>query len=243
MRRRTRLISFLAGLIVLAAAGTAQARVNPHFFGVIHNSYSPVSGSDLSNMRRGRVGGVRWVLFWPAVQPASGVFQWATADAVTGDLASRGIPVLPVVEVSPSWVEPDDGMPPIDSPAARQSWTEFLQALVNRYGPDGSYWTQIYPSQHPSGIPSPPPVRAWQIWNEPNLPKYFTSPTPVDDYAKLVRISHNAIDAVDPAARIVLGGMPGLVPNTVPSWRFLDRLYKKRVKPAFDAVALHPYAH
>src|SRR5215210_7770003 len=238
---RARLIVLLAALVALASPSVAQARVSPHFFGVIHNAYWPVPASDLDNMDQGGVGGVRWGVYWSAVEPIPGTFRWSIPHAVVGALASKGIPVLPVISGSPAYAALNATTPPVDSPAAQQHWTEFLRAMVGRYGPNGKYWTDVYPQQYPGA--SPQPIRAWQIWNEPNLPKYFTSLSPIDDYAKLVRISHDAIGAVDPGARIILGGMPGLVPDKVPSWRFLDRLYSKRVKPYFDAVALHPYAH
>ena len=45
----------------------------------------------------------------------------------------------------------------------------YLAALVERYGPDGTFWTD-----HPE-LPKHP-LREWQIWNEPHLPAYWDAP-------------------------------------------------------------------
>ena len=81
---RARLIVLLAALVALASPSVAQARVGPHFFGAIHNAYWPVPASDLDNMDQGRVGGVRWVVYWSAVEPIPGTFRWSIPDAVVG---------------------------------------------------------------------------------------------------------------------------------------------------------------
>jgi hypothetical protein len=84
------------------------------------------------------------------------------------------------------------------------------------------------------------PIDSWQIWNEPNLSKYFAPAPSAPEYAKLVRISHDAIKNRDPKARIVLAGMPGN--GDVKAWTFLDDLYDQPgFEQSFDAAALHPY--
>ena len=52
------------------------------------------------------------------------------------------------------------------------------------------------------------PINAWQIWNEPNLSKFFPRKGMTRKYAKLVRISHAAITAADRGAKVVLAGCP-----------------------------------
>jgi hypothetical protein len=88
------------------------------------------------------------------------------------------------------------------------------------------------------------PIQSWQVWNEPNLKKYFAPGTTVQQsaqkYAELLAISHDTIKARDPQARVVLAGMPSY--GDVTAWRFLNNLYGVAgVKADFDAAALHPY--
>ena len=89
----------------------------------------------------------------------------------------------------------------------------------------------------------PMPVQAWQVWNEPNLKKYFdpnTTGQGVQKYAQLVKLSHDAIKSKDAQAKIVLGGMLG---NGQPLAKdFLKGLYKiPGFKNNFDVAGLHPY--
>jgi hypothetical protein len=97
----------------------------------------------------------------------------------------------------------------------------------------------VYPNQFP-GTPGLP-IRTWQVWNEPNLePTFPPRPSP-RKYARLVRISHDAITQQDPRAQILLAGMPGY--TGFRAWRYLDRLYRQPgIKRDFDAVALNPYS-
>jgi hypothetical protein len=147
---------------------------------------------------------------------------------------------VPFVYGSPSWVSSNFTRPPLESARDRDAWVAFLKAAVDRYGPQGSFWREVH--EQSGGEVQAVPVRAWQIWNEPNLPNYFDAESPAAAYAKLLRLSHDAITARDPSAEIVLAGMPGYgKPDT--AWKFLDELYRQPgFESSFDAVALHPYA-
>ncbi len=143
----------------------------------------------------------------------------------------------------PAWVRPGPSRPPVNSTSAQNQWQNFLKAAVARYGPTGSYWTTRYRQLYGANA-TPLPIQSWQVWNEPNLKKYFdpgnTTGHGVDQYAQLVRISHAAIKSRDPQARIVLGGMLGY--GDPLAWDFLKGLYKRPgVKDRFDVAALHPY--
>src|SRR6185369_8681765 len=117
--------------------------------------------------------------------------------------------------------------------------------VVMRYGPSGSFWAE-HNATSPDPIPYDP-IGLWQIWNEPNF-FYFTNPVSPAAYAKLVVSSHATMKAVDPHARLLLGGMFATPkdppPKAYTAASFLDQLYRlKGVKNSFDGVALHLYAH
>jgi hypothetical protein len=85
----------------------------------------------------------------------------------------------------------------------------------------------------------------WQVWNEQNAAFFWhgSKPSP-SRYAELLRLTHDAIRAVDPAAEVVLGGMYGY-PNgrgSMKMSRFLRGLYRTGSNDVFDGVALHPYS-
>jgi hypothetical protein len=199
-----------------------------------------LENKDLQRLGRSHITTVRWGFRWIRIEPIRGEEpNWNVSDQVIGDLANRGIRVLPVVTSPPAWAAAAD-RPPLKSRRARNGWQKFLKAAVERYGPRGDFWTDptLYEAGHPNG-----PKRAittWQIWNEQNLKSGVQYVKP-QKYRKLVGISHKAITRVDRKAKIVLGGMPGYV--QVKAWAYLERLYQKRsFKRKFDSVAIHPYA-
>lgn len=238
-----------AGVALVIAAGVAvwattssssdRAGTDDELFGVA--SSPALSSADLNKMQAASVRSVRFFLGWPVAEPDRGSFDWDAADRIVGGLASHGIHPVPFVFGSPSWVAEKATQPPISSPAQRAAWTAFLKAAVDRYGPDGSFWDGDY-QRHFGSDAEPVPITAWQIWNEPNLPHYFTAASPAAAYSQLVGLSHDAITAQDPSADIVLAGMPGYgKPDT--AWKFLGELYRQPgFARSFEAVALHPYA-
>jgi hypothetical protein len=165
-------------------------------------------------------------------------YEWSGADHWMRNLATSGIEPLAVLFGSPRFVARNSRTPPLDSPEARQGWQDFVRATVSRYGPNGEFW-RLHPT-----LPYNP-VRTWQVWNEQNAAHFWhgSKPSP-SRYADLLRLTHDAIASVDPAAEIVLGGMYGY-PNDRGSMkmsRFLRALYATgSVQGLFDGVALHPY--
>jgi Glycosyl hydrolase catalytic core len=218
-----------------SAAGT-------QFYGIAQGT---LELPDYEGMQAANVHTERFLLRWKSVESTKGSYQWTDVDNFVGQLASHGIRPLPFLWGSPSWVGSGAiAQPPLNSAADQTAWKDFLTRVVSRYGPGGTYWGAPYHSKYgASAIPLP--VQAWQIWNEPNLKKYFTPGATVaqsaQKYANLLKISHDAIKAKDPKAQIVLAGMPGFGDSK--AWIFLDNIYAVAgIKNYFDVAALHPYA-
>jgi Glycosyl hydrolase catalytic core len=99
---------------------------------------------------------------------------------------------------------------------------------VGRYGPRGSLW-----DEHPDLARRP--IRDWQLWNEPNFPRYWSTRPFARSYVRVLRASRRALRRADRGARLILAGLPNR------SWRALRSIYRAGGRRAFDAVALHPY--
>ncbi len=228
----------LVGLVLwLLVPSTAGAAVRSEFFGIVQTA--TLDEQDIQGMASARVRTNRFVLKWGWVQPTKGSFEWGPPDRFIGRLAHRGIRAAPAVWGNPAWVAGSGSTPPIGGAVAENAWRAFLRALVQRYGPGGSYWANGYRDEYGAGA-KPLPIQAWQIWNEPNLQKYFAPEPSAGRYARLLQISHRAIRAIDRRARIVLAGVSGN--GDLTAWDFLNRLYSVAgIKYYFDAVALHPY--
>jgi hypothetical protein len=100
--------------------------------------------------------------------------------------------------------------------------------MVARYGPKGSFW-----AAHPS-VPKVP-VRAWQLWNEPNHVFYWDRQPFAPGYVKLAKAARAQIKRADPKATIVMAGFADR------SWELIPQVYRAGGKGVFDVVAIHPY--
>jgi len=121
--------------------------------------------------------------------------------------------------------------PPAASALAQ--WQQFCTALARRYGPHGAFW-----SSHRS-LPYRP-IRAWEIWNEPNSPAFF-SPVSTDAYRLVLEYARAGLRAGDPNARIVLGGI-NWNSEGIDAPAFLRAVIESGGRSLFDAVAVHPYS-
>ncbi len=226
-----------AGVWILALAAT-PAFAGSEFYGIAQTA--TLNGEDMQEMRNAHVHTNRFILNWGWVESGPGNFRWGPADRFIGELAAHGIRAVPSVWGNPSWVAGSSSSPPVGAPVMEAQWRNLLKALVGRYGPGGVYWRTFYHQQFGAGA-KPLPITSWQIWNEPNLKKFFAPYPSPGRYARLLQISYPTIKARDPHAQVVLGGMPGY--GDVTAWQFLGGLYSvPGVRAYFDATALHPYA-
>jgi hypothetical protein len=237
-------------LVILAAAfllfpcANASAAVRG-FFGAT-STFQP-DGADLTRMGQARVANLRIPFGWEELEPSPGTYNFGNFDRVVAEAAAQGIPLRPFVYGTPPWARDCSGIPafycdrvtPMRSALGRERWPILLQALVSRYGPAGTIWTDGGDAFAPPYYP----ITQWQLWNEPNSATYMRpKPTP-NAYFALLRSGSRAIREVDPKARIILAGLFGTPPNGMSMWRFLDQLLRfKGARSLFNGVALHPYS-
>lgn len=239
-----------AALVLLAAAPAGAAKVPRSFFGVMANgpffSVSDLPG-ETAVMREAGVGTIRLPVEWSDLQPYERVEdipeaerpRFTVVDGVPTDFgptdrrvlaaAAQGIDVLALVNKAPPWAESDpfaDFSPPRDPVA----YGRFFQVLIGRYGPQGTLWAENPGARRV-------PMRRFQVWNEPSLPRYFAVRSFARPYVQLLRAAYRAIKQADPGATVVTAGLPNY------SWRDLETLYRAglRAKGHFDAVAVHPF--
>lgn len=167
-------------------------------------------------------------------QPPIGLLQlhrydWGFDDRIVGALAAHGLQWLPIIDYSASWaqsVRGQDHSPPVSF----SDYAAYAGALAGRYGPGGVYWLE-------NPELSPLPVETYEVWNEPDNPQYwYRSPNPVA-YADMYTRARAAIDAVEPGARVLVGGLMR------PAW-FLSAMLAADpgLRAQIDGVAIHPYA-
>jgi len=168
-------------------------------------------------------------LAWDLVEPAPGQFNWAPTDRKVLAAARQGIDVLGLALRAPGWANGGGGSP-FTPPARTSDYAAYLTALVTRYGPNGSLWLE-----HPDVARRP--VRAWEIWNEPNLKNYFTKQPFAKPYAALLRAAYPAVKAADKGATVLMASMANY------SWRDLAKLLDAPgPRLRFDAAGAHPFS-
>jgi hypothetical protein len=232
VRRAALVLAALCAALLLAAP--AQARSVPRgWLGVQADGPLTEPGNAFASewglMAAAGVESVRVAFDWRLAQPtAGGPIDFSATDAAVVAAAQQRLPVLPVVHRTPDWAAARPGDGAASAPRDAVAYTSYLTALVGRYGPSGSLWAER------PGLPRVP-IRDWQIWNEPNLTRYWTSQPFAKPYVKLLRASRRALRAADPGSRTILAGLPN------ESWIALRKVYRAGGRGTFDVVALHPY--
>lgn len=239
----------LAALLAPATGADSASTPPPAFFGIAPQT--ALTETDVAYMRAGGIGSIRWPINWAAVQPrAKGGYDWSSVDPVVELASRRGLTVLPYFYGTPPWLARQQTTLPIDSGRARKAWVAFVQAAVERYGPEGEFWNEHAPEtaavNYVPAVSRPLPIRTWQVWNEANF-FYFDYPVSPTRYARLLKLTHGAIKAADPTAKVILSGLFGNPDETgargMDATKFLAALYRvPGIKADFDGVALHPYA-
>jgi hypothetical protein len=233
--RRLVLAAVAASLIVCVPAASAARRAVPrNFMGMVAGSEvvqrPDLVPSQVRLMRRSGVQSIKAEFSWARIESTKGDFNWDETDALVRAAARNGLDVTPTVDGSPPWArrrKPRHDPEEVVEPKSPRVYAKFMTELVDRYGPHGDFWTE-------NPTVRKHPIRAWEIWNEPEIPHYWRGPW-LHPYTKLLRLSYRAIKKADPHSRVVLAGL------TFRSWKFVKMLYGAGAKPYFDAVSLHPY--
>lgn len=237
------LISTVAALCLLAATtATASARglfgvvIDPNLAGLAQSA--PASfDRQVALMHRSGVQWMRTDFDWSVAEPQKGVYNWAPTDAIVAAAAGHGIQVLPIVEFTPQWASTHPGSAwKFYAPTSDALYAQFLTALVKRYGPHGTFWkADPHVRYHP--------IRAWQIWNEPEGTQYDWRTRPWQPtYAKLLKAAYPAIHKADHGATVVSGALVALnCGRGCLPWNEASALYKLGWKRDFDALAMNVF--
>lgn len=174
--------------------------------------------ADLARMHDLGARRLRVDLSWALVERDRGTYDWSHSDRVFGEARAAGLKVLPILGYQPSWA----GRSTVDV----DGFSAFVKAAVERYGAQ---------------------VPAWEIWNEPNLERFwFGEPDPAA-YGAMVSTVSPLIRSLDPKARIVVGSMAPAVDardgSQVAPETFLAAAGDHLAPGDFDAVSVHPYSY
>ena len=261
------------GLGTGASTATAAARSVPQgFFGVDMDPWALGkqgidANAELATAATQGVESVRVPLYWFSIQPYSSwdavpvsqrsnftpdpdggaPYNWTSLDRFMSGAATSGIKVLPTLMGAPSWAADQKYKRLIPIPASPSRFGQFTAALASRYGKQGSFW-----QSNPDLVPDP--ISTWQIWNEPDLDRYWPqhagetqtvtvggkvkrlkglgfAPT----YVQLLRAAHSSIRAADPSASVMAASL------TNRAWVSLQLIYLSGGRGSFEEVGANVF--
>ncbi len=169
--------------------------------------------------------GANWVIYpvlWRDIEHYPGRYNWAGLDLALQAMEYYRLNPIFRVDHPPDWAStsPHPNSPPKDV----SIYADFLRKLSSRYRGR---------------------VKAYIIWNEPNLAQEWGGlPPDPEKYSLLLRAAAQAVKGSDPGALVVSAG---LAPTNEVSERamddrlFLRRLYEAGAHSYFDVLGAHPY--
>ena len=190
----------------------------------------------LGRMAATGLGYFRGFLAWQSVEPEPSHYNVSVYDAFVADLARHHMKLLAVLAGAPKWrsTAPSRGaLAGQYPPASPAQFAYFASLMVMRYGPGGAFWR---------ANPTLPyyPVRAWQVWNEPDLPESWEPHPNMSAYDRLLRAASTAIKGIDSHAIVVTAGMPFF--GNSDETHFISNMYRYGARGFFDVLAIHAYS-
>lgn len=171
--------------------------------------------------------GARWVRFdvpWDHVQHASGAWHWEPYDRVVEAARARNLQVLGILGTVAAPYRPagTDWTYGVNTEEQRAAFVRYAERTAARYAGQ---------------------VRAWEVWNEPNVDQSW-APTPsTSAYAALLPEVAAAVRGACADCLVVAGGTGGATgPPDVDTLTWYTRLAASGALHSVDAVALHPYS-
>jgi polysaccharide biosynthesis protein PslG len=232
IRARVALTALTAVLLGLALAPTAPAAE----VGVVADVTWGQPRADIDReIALLRAAGVRWIranVNWAGLEPDGKglVNEWLLAeyDYAIDKAHAAGIQVLmPISDGVPYWASADPAKH-VDGQGNRQWEVTYRPTRASDYGDVVRFVVEHFGARG---------VRSYQIWNEPNHPRFWPSGPDADEYVPMLRAGYEAVKAVDPGATVLLGGL------SKSDFYYLEDVYRAGGGPYFDAVAVHPYTY
>jgi hypothetical protein len=172
-----------------------------------------------------RDAGFTWVkqhVGWRDIEGAAkGHYDWYFTDRVISDTEHLDLNVLFRLDRQPLWALPPDGSNrgPVENP---QDFGDFCHALADRYRGR---------------------VRAYQVWNEPNLAREWQHQLPDPaEYVELLRACYIGIKTADPNALVISAGLSPTgsgPPEAMPDVDYLIGMYEAGAAPYFDLLGIN----
>jgi hypothetical protein len=215
--RLTILICFIAlGLSACRTSGSVPVRLAAHTL--------RAEDEWLAAAREAEFDTIVQLFPWREVEPTRGQFHWEATDQIVTGAEFHGLDLVVRLDQHPAWASKVNlalNAPPDEL----EDYRNFVQRVSERYRGR---------------------VRAYIIWNEPNLAIEWggAKPDPVA-FTRLLTIGYEAVKAGDPDALVVAAGLAPTNSHdhqALDDRLFLEAMYQAGASDVFDVLAAHPYS-
>lgn len=171
---------------------------------------------------------IRTPLTWSRVEPVEGARDWSRYDQIYDELLAAGVQPVWAVLSAPCWAAatPDcsrEAGSHAPAPENFGKFADFVAELAERY----------------------PETAAIEVWNEPNLERFFIGSGGPAFYAELFSATSEALSAAESGAALLVAAPSPVIqrsPGKLP-WRpYLTAVLEAIPPGSTDGVALHPYS-
>ena len=194
------------------ASGAGKAVSTDLAWGIPSSEFAP-TGEAISDVG---AGWVRIEFRWNEAEPSSkGSYDQniiARYDRAIDTARAAGAKVLVFVNGSPRWAS--GSRVSMTKPQDPADYADFMRFVATRYAGR---------------------VSAWEVWNEENTPRFWSSGPSPAAYVPLLKAAYPAVKAADPGAAVVFGGV------SQNDYSFIEGAYAAGAKGYFDVMAVHPY--
>ncbi len=180
--------------------------------------------------------GVRWVrmnVAWNSGEEnGNGSYNagyFADVDYAVAKARAAGMDIVASVSDGvPYWASADPTKS-TDAGGAKRWRERYRPRSFQDYGDFFRYVAERYKDQG---------VHTFEVWNEPNLERFWQSGVNPGEYAEMLKAAYPAIKAADPSARVLLGGL-----SQRGSYEFMQGVYDAGGGAYFDSAAYHVYPY
>jgi polysaccharide biosynthesis protein PslG len=189
----------------------------------------------LDLLKAAGVGWIRQELPWEQIEPVAkgqtqdpsfGGSTWTKFDDIVDRAQAAGIDLLLRLDTSPRWALPTGATDGLGPPVNFDDYFDFVEQVATRYRGR---------------------VRAYQIWNEPNLTnEWGHQPPDPAAYVRLLQGASQRIRRADPSAQVVMAALAPTLTQSVEAQNellFLQQVYDAGAHGGvdFDVLAVQAY--
>jgi hypothetical protein len=177
-----------------------------------------VATRDLGLIEDAHFGWAKQDFAWKEIEGAGkGALDWSHTDFIVQYTEDAGLDLLVRIDRAPGWTGAQGDGPPLKL----SDLGDFVYEIASRYRGR---------------------IRAYQIWNEPNLAREWGGVPNAGQYVALLKVAYESIKRADPAAIVISAGLSptgSQPPEAVPDDVYLSQMYQAGASSFFDVLGLN----